>query len=161
VVMGQIGVFDVMKAIVGGYHSYTGLRGAQPATSIEAAVALAAHDTLVALFPSQKDELDQVLVDDLGTIREGREGGRHHTRPSGGRRNPGATRRRRVAAAGASRRRRFHHEQPTRKVATGSGEPGAAGARRSLGGRPPLRAYVGRSVPGASAAGHRQPPVPG
>ncbi len=68
----HIAVFDAMNAIIGGYQSYTDPRVAPPATSIEAAVALAAHDTLVALFPSQKDELDDILVDDLGTIREGR-----------------------------------------------------------------------------------------
>jgi len=68
----HIAVFDAMNAIIGGYQSYTDPRVAPPATSIEAAAALAAHDTLVALFPSQKDELDDILVDDLGTIREGR-----------------------------------------------------------------------------------------
>ena len=44
----HIAVFDAMNAIIGGYQSYTDPRVAPPATSIEAAVALAAHDTLVA-----------------------------------------------------------------------------------------------------------------
>jgi hypothetical protein len=65
-------IFDAMNAIVGGHQSYTDLRAAPGGTSIEAAIALAAHDTLIALFPSQKDDLDETLVDDLGGIREGR-----------------------------------------------------------------------------------------
>jgi len=68
----HIAVFDAMNAIVGGYQSYTGLRRAPDETSVEAAIALAAHDTLVALFPSQKADLDEALVDDLGTMRDGR-----------------------------------------------------------------------------------------
>jgi hypothetical protein len=65
-------VFDAMNAIVGGYRSYTGLPSAPDGTSIEAAIALAAHDTLIALFPSQKDDLAETLVQDLSAIRDGR-----------------------------------------------------------------------------------------
>jgi len=65
-------VFDAMNAIVGGHRGYTNLRSAPDGTSIEAAIALAAHDTLVALFPSQRDELDQTLAEDLAGIRESR-----------------------------------------------------------------------------------------
>src|SRR3989475_5518763 len=68
----HIAVFDAMNAIVGGYQSYTGLRPAHDDTSVEAAIALAAHDTLIALFPSQKADLDEALVDDLATLRDGR-----------------------------------------------------------------------------------------
>ena len=65
-------VFDAMNAVVGGYQSYTGLRPAPLGTSVEAAIAVAAHDTLVALFSSQEDDLDQVLAEDLRIIPEGR-----------------------------------------------------------------------------------------
>src|SRR5437870_12558239 len=61
-----------MNAVVGGYESYTGLRPAHDDTSEEAAIALAAHATLAALFPSQKADLDEALVDDLGSMRDGR-----------------------------------------------------------------------------------------
>ena len=68
----HVAVFDAMNAVVGGYESYTGLRPAHDDTSVEAAIALAAHDTLIALFPSQKADLDEALVDDLATLRDGR-----------------------------------------------------------------------------------------
>jgi hypothetical protein len=65
-------VFDAMNAVAGGYQGYTGLRAAPLGTSVEAAIALAAHDTLVALFPSQADDLDEELAADLRVIPEGR-----------------------------------------------------------------------------------------
>ena len=65
-------VFDAMNAVVGGYQSYTGLHPAPLGTSVEAAIAVAAHDTLAALFSSQEDDLDQVLAEDLRIIPEGR-----------------------------------------------------------------------------------------
>jgi hypothetical protein len=68
----HIAVFDAMNAVAGGYQSYTGLRPAPADTSIDAAIALAAHQTLVALFPSQADDLDTVLVEDLRLVPEGR-----------------------------------------------------------------------------------------
>src|SRR5438034_7197878 len=48
----QIAVFDAINAITGGYESYTGIPCAHTHTSVEAAIAQAAHDTLVALFPA-------------------------------------------------------------------------------------------------------------
>jgi hypothetical protein len=65
-------VFDAVNAIAGGHQSYTGLRPAPADTSMEAAIAVAAHDTLVALFPSQADDLHGLLVEDLRAIRESR-----------------------------------------------------------------------------------------
>ncbi|MDC4204685.1 MAG: vanadium-dependent haloperoxidase [Candidatus Manganitrophus sp.] len=65
----QIGVFDAINAIVGGYRSYTGLSPVSSSTSIDAAIAQAAHDTLIALFPSQKARLDGLLAEDLSQIR--------------------------------------------------------------------------------------------
>ena len=49
----HIAIFDVVNAVVGGYRGYTQLERARGNTSVNAAVAQAAHDTLAALFPSQ------------------------------------------------------------------------------------------------------------
>jgi hypothetical protein len=68
----HIAIFDAVNAIAGGYQSYTGLPAAPDGTSMSAAIAQAAHDTLVALFPSQTTSFDERLADDLRQIREGR-----------------------------------------------------------------------------------------
>ena len=65
----HIAIFDAVNAIAGGYRSYTGQPRVTQATAIEAAVAQAAHDTLVALFPSQTASLDELLAEDLGRHR--------------------------------------------------------------------------------------------
>jgi len=66
----HIAIFDAVNAIAGGYQSYTGLAPGRADTSLRAAVAQAAHDTLVALFPSQRASLDEELDDDLSAIPE-------------------------------------------------------------------------------------------
>lgn len=68
----HIAMFDAVNAIVGGYVSYTDLPRANPVTSLPAAIAQAAHDTLAALYPSQKSKFAEELADDLNTIPEGR-----------------------------------------------------------------------------------------
>jgi len=68
----HIAIFDAVNAVVGGYQSYTRLRAASQDASVEAAIALAAHDTLIAVFPSQKADLDAELVEDLSALRDGR-----------------------------------------------------------------------------------------
>ncbi len=65
----HIAIFDAVNAIAGGYRSYTGLARAPEDTSMDAAIAQAAHDTLVALFPSQKASLDALLAEDLAEVR--------------------------------------------------------------------------------------------
>jgi hypothetical protein len=67
----HIAVFEAVNAITGGYHSYTGLPPAPPNTSMEAAIAQAAHDTLVALFPSQRKSCDTQLTHDLRQLPNG------------------------------------------------------------------------------------------
>ncbi len=67
----QIAIFEAVNAIAGGYQSYTGLPSAPNSTSMEAAIAQAAHDTLVALFPSQTASCDAQLAADLSQIRDG------------------------------------------------------------------------------------------
>lgn len=66
----HIAMFDAIDAIVGGYQSYTGIHPA-PAASMDAAIVQAAHDTLVALFPSQASKFDARLADDLNQIPPG------------------------------------------------------------------------------------------
>ena len=67
----HIAIFDAVNAIAGGYQSYTGLPPAPFRTSMKAAIAQAAHDTLVALFPSQAASFDSRLAEDLGQIWDG------------------------------------------------------------------------------------------
>ena len=64
----HIAIFDAVSAISGRYQSYTGLPAAARNTSMEAAIAQAAHDTLSALFPSQKTAFDEQLAHDLDAI---------------------------------------------------------------------------------------------
>jgi hypothetical protein len=67
----HIAVFDAVNAIAGGYESYTGLPRARPVTSVRSAVAQAAHDTLVFLYPSQKASFDLSLAEALDAIPDG------------------------------------------------------------------------------------------
>jgi hypothetical protein len=60
----HIAMFDAINAITPVYRSYTGVAAAKGA-SMDAAIAQAAHDTLAALFPSQKPAFDGLLAADL------------------------------------------------------------------------------------------------
>jgi PAP2 superfamily len=71
IAIAHIAIFDAVNAIADDYESFTGLRDAPPGTSMDAAIAQAAHDTLVALFPSQKPQCDEKLSADLARIRDG------------------------------------------------------------------------------------------
>ncbi|HEX4638051.1 MAG TPA: vanadium-dependent haloperoxidase [Chthoniobacterales bacterium] len=64
----HIAIFDSVNAVAGGYQSYTGIPSVKPPVSLDAAVAQAAHDTLVAMFPSQGASFDSLLADDLAKI---------------------------------------------------------------------------------------------
>ena len=59
-----------VTTIAGEHRSYTGLRG-DAQSSMDAAIAQAAHDTLAALFVSQRAPLDQLLAEDLSLITSG------------------------------------------------------------------------------------------
>ncbi|MEY2504501.1 MAG: hypothetical protein QOG27_781, partial [Verrucomicrobiota bacterium] len=61
----HIAIFDAVNAIAGGYHSFTGITARGGAASLDAAVCQAAHDTLCALFPSQRPAFDAYLAEDL------------------------------------------------------------------------------------------------
>ena len=67
----HLAVFDAVNAIAGGYESYTGLPRARPVTSVRSAIAQAAYDTLVFLYPSQKAIFDLPLTEALEAIPEG------------------------------------------------------------------------------------------
>lgn len=70
----HLAMFDAVNAIEGEhkYKSYIGVGPAPFGTSMKAAIAQAAHDTLVMLFPSQASSMDTQLVDDLTEIPDGR-----------------------------------------------------------------------------------------
>jgi len=61
----HVAIFDAINAARGQYQSFTGIQSAPHPFSTAAAVAQAAHDTLVSLYPSQKAAFDQDLADDL------------------------------------------------------------------------------------------------
>jgi hypothetical protein len=64
----HIAMFDAVNAITGGYESYTNIKGTGGSASLDAAISQAAHDTLVALFPSQASAFDAFLEDDLSRM---------------------------------------------------------------------------------------------
>ncbi len=65
----HIAIFDAVNAIAGGHDSYTDSPRARRPASIDAAVAQAAHDTLLAMFPSQTASLADLLAEDLARLR--------------------------------------------------------------------------------------------
>ena len=67
----HVAMFEAVNAITGRYESYTGLPDAEPGTSMRAAIAQAAHDTLCEMFPSQTPLIDRQLADDLDNIGPG------------------------------------------------------------------------------------------
>ncbi len=67
----HIAIFDAVNAIARRYRSFTGIPDADRDASMDAAIAQAAHDTLVALFPSQQAHCDELLAEELGRIRSG------------------------------------------------------------------------------------------
>src|SRR3954470_2932183 len=66
----HIAMFDAVNAIDRRYTSYTGLPDARGDISMDAAIGMAAHQTLVALYPSQARSLNAVLADDLSAIKD-------------------------------------------------------------------------------------------
>src|SRR5213593_2318491 len=62
----HIAIFEVVNAITGGYRSYIGLPPAERGTSMDAAIAQTARDTLITLFPSQAASFNELLAADLG-----------------------------------------------------------------------------------------------
>lgn len=73
----HIAMFDAFNALAGGYRGYTGLqsnvrlKGNELRASIDAAVATAAHDTLVAMYPSHLQGFDERLAEELAAVSAG------------------------------------------------------------------------------------------
>jgi hypothetical protein len=66
----HIAMFDAMIAVEGGYRSYTGLPRTFGDVSIRAAIAQAAHDTLVVLYPSQAAFFDEKLEESRRSLTD-------------------------------------------------------------------------------------------
>ncbi len=98
----HIAVFEAMVSIVGGYQSYLGLPRVRDVASVDAAIARAAHDTLTAMFPSQRASFATELDEDLRQI------------PPGRAKANGIAAGRRAAAVILARRQHdgSHHEEP-------------------------------------------------
>ena len=69
----HIAMFDVMNAVERDYHSYTGVTAGHHELSVAAAISQTAHDTLAALYPSQRLAFDAALAEDLARIRNSHE----------------------------------------------------------------------------------------
>lgn len=67
----QLGVYDAVVAIVGGYEPYAGSIYAPTGASVDAAAAQSAHDVLVDLLSAQAPALDAQLATTLATIPDG------------------------------------------------------------------------------------------
>ena len=68
----HIAIFDAVNAIARDYESYTGLPAAPAHTSMNAAIAQAAHDALAALYPAQRESFAERLAEDLAELRPNR-----------------------------------------------------------------------------------------
>jgi hypothetical protein len=67
----QIAVYDAVNAIDGSHRSYLQRIPAPRSASADAAAASAAHDAMLALFPSQKATIDAKLADSLSQLGSG------------------------------------------------------------------------------------------
>jgi hypothetical protein len=67
----QLAVFEAVNAITGKYQPYLGTITAPAGASPEAAAIIAAHDTLVGLFPSQAADLNVLRDNSLQAIPDG------------------------------------------------------------------------------------------
>ncbi len=64
----HIAIFDAVNAIDRSYKSYLPTSAPPPNTSMEAAIAQSAHDTIVVLWPHQANSVDQELQAQLAEI---------------------------------------------------------------------------------------------
>ena len=115
----HIAVFDAVNAISGRYRSYTGLSAAARNTSMEAAIAQAAHDTLSALFPSQRVAFDEQLAHDLDAIKSRRSGNSRSISDNAQPPQSWASERTTARRTPTSLRHRVcHHDEPANGVRT-------------------------------------------
>jgi len=64
----HIAMFEAVNAVFQKYQSYAGLGPVSGKVSVDYAIAQAAHDALVYLYPSQKPRLDALLANDVSFI---------------------------------------------------------------------------------------------
>jgi hypothetical protein len=64
----HIAMFDAVNALTGGFRSYTGMARETRPASLDAAIATAAHDTLVQMFPSQAANFHSLYNADIARI---------------------------------------------------------------------------------------------
>ena len=70
----HIAIFDAVNAITGNrFRSYTGLPPVQHPTGLNVAIAKAAHDTLVGMWPAQTGKFDDLVEQDLDEFPDGPE----------------------------------------------------------------------------------------
>jgi vanadium-dependent haloperoxidase-like protein len=69
----HIAIFDAINAVQDRYNSYTNVRANHRPVSLDAAIAQAARDTLVALYPSQSATFNDQLARDLLGVRNRQE----------------------------------------------------------------------------------------
>ncbi len=67
----HIAMFDAVNSIAHRYTSFTGINDVRETASMPAALAQAAHDTLVELYPSQRKHCDELLEEALSAIPSG------------------------------------------------------------------------------------------
>ena len=66
----HVAIFDAVNAITKEWQGYADVPQAPAVASIDAAIAQAAHDALVGVFPSQSPRFDVALAEDLEQIPE-------------------------------------------------------------------------------------------
>jgi len=69
----HVAIFEAVNAITGRYESYTGLPPAPAGTSMRAAIAQAAHDSLLAMYPSHVANCTKSLEDELALVEDSEE----------------------------------------------------------------------------------------
>jgi membrane-associated phospholipid phosphatase len=67
----HLAIFEAVNAIDGGYESYLGLPRVPSGVAMDAAIGVAAHDALAALYPSQAATFDGDLAADLAGVADG------------------------------------------------------------------------------------------
>jgi hypothetical protein len=68
----HVAIFDAVNAIARRYRGFTNIPDAPVGAAMDAAIAQAAHDTLVVLYPSQRAQCDALLAEELAAIRDSR-----------------------------------------------------------------------------------------
>ena len=74
----HVAIHDAVNAVESRYEPYLRRTSSAPGASVEAAIAGAAHDTLVALLPESKVSYDAAMEETLGTISDDSRKAGHH-----------------------------------------------------------------------------------